>query len=74
MATIEIHAEVTGSVWKLLKKPGEAVSEGDELMLIESMKMEIPVISEEAGTVLEVLVAEGEAIQEGQIVLTIAAG
>lgn len=74
MANINIHSEVTGSVWKLLRKPGEQVSEGDEIMLIESMKMEIPVVSEETGTIVEVLVAEGDSVQEGQVVVTIALG
>lgn len=74
MADIKIYSEVTGSVWKLLKKPGEQVSEGDEIMLIESMKMEIPVVSEEAGTIGDLLVAEGDPVQDGQVVATVTAG
>jgi len=74
MANINIHSEVTGSVWKLLKKPGDPVSEGEEIMLIESMKMEIPVVAEEAGTLTELLVAESDPVQDGQAVATISVG
>ncbi|MCM5569941.1 biotin/lipoyl-binding carrier protein [Burkholderiaceae bacterium FT117] len=73
MASIKVRAEVTGSVWKLLKQPGDAIASGDEIMLIESMKMEIPVVADEDGTLSELLVAEGDPIQEGQVVATISA-
>jgi biotin carboxyl carrier protein len=71
MAQMKVLSEVTGSVWKLLKKPGDTVSAGDEIMLIESMKMEIPVIAEEDGTIAELHVAETDAVQEGQLVATL---
>jgi acetyl-CoA carboxylase biotin carboxyl carrier protein len=71
MAQMKVRSDVTGSVWKLLKQPGERVAAGEEIMLIESMKMEIPVIAEEDGTVAELLVAESDAVQEGQIVATL---
>ncbi|MBN9429761.1 MAG: biotin/lipoyl-binding carrier protein [Burkholderiales bacterium] len=74
MSTVKIRSEVTGSVWKLLKQPGDTLAAGEEIMLIESMKMEIPVISEEAGRLTELQVAEGDAIQEGQIVATMQVG
>lgn len=74
MASIKVRSEVTGSVWKLLKQPGDAIASGDEIMLIESMKMEIPVVADEDGTLAELMVAEGDPIQEGQVVATIAAG
>ena len=74
MASIKVRSEVTGSLWKLLKQPGDPIAAGDEIMLIESMKMEIPVVADEDGTLDEVLVAEGDPIQEGQVVATIAAG
>ena len=73
MASIKVHSEVTGSVWKLLKKTGEHISEGDEIMLVESMKMEIPVIADEAGTITEIMVPESDPVQEGQVVAIIAA-
>jgi acetyl-CoA carboxylase biotin carboxyl carrier protein len=71
---IKVLSEVTGSVWKLLKQPGDAIASGDEIMLIESMKMEIPVVADEDGTLAELLVAVGDPIQEGQAVATISAG
>jgi biotin carboxyl carrier protein len=74
MAQMKVRSEVTGSVWKLLKKPGDRVAAGDEIMLIESMKMEIPVLAEEDATVAELHVAETDAVQEGQVVATLKAG
>jgi len=74
MARMKVRSEVTGSVWKLLKKPGDRVAAGDEIMLIESMKMEIPVLAEEDATVAELHVAETDAVQEGQVVATLDAG
>jgi acetyl-CoA carboxylase biotin carboxyl carrier protein len=71
MAQMKVRSDVTGSVWKLLKQPGEHIAAGDEIMLIESMKMEIPVIAEEDGTLAELLVAESDPVQEGQIVATV---
>jgi acetyl-CoA carboxylase biotin carboxyl carrier protein len=66
MARKEIKSEITGSVWKIVKRPGDAVGEEDALMILESMKMEIPVLAEARGKVLEILVAEGDAVVEGQ--------
>ena len=74
MAQMKVRSEVTGSVWKLLKKPGDRVAAGDEIMLIESLKMEIPVLAEEDATVAELHVAETDAVQEGQVVATLKAG
>ena len=74
MARTKVRSEVTGSVWKLLKNPGDAIAEGDDIMLIESMKMEIPVVADESGILAEVHVAEADPVQEGQIVATIDAG
>lgn len=74
MSTVKIRSEVTGSVWKLLKQPGDTLTAGEEIMLIESMKMEIPVICEAGGRLAELQVAEGDAIQEGQIVATMQVG
>jgi acetyl-CoA carboxylase biotin carboxyl carrier protein len=71
MARLAAKSEVSGSVWKVEVALGQKVAEGDTLMLIESMKMEIPVIAESAGTVAAILVAEGDAIAEGQSVATL---
>ena len=68
MARIEIKSEITGTVWKLVSKPGDRVASGDTLIIVESMKMEIPVITEDAGTVKEILVKEKEPVAEGQVV------
>jgi acetyl-CoA carboxylase biotin carboxyl carrier protein len=73
MSMMKIKAEVTGSVWKVLKQPGDPVVAGEEILLLESMKMEIPVIAEDGGHVDTVHVKEGDAITEGQIVVTIRA-
>ena len=68
MAT-EIRAHITGNVWKVLVKPGDEVSEGDTLVIFESMKMEIPVEAEDDGTVGEVRIQEGQAVTEGDVIL-----
>ena len=68
MARIEIKSEITGTVWKLTTKPGDRVESGDTLIIIESMKMEIPVITEDPGTVKEILVKQKDPVAEGQVV------
>jgi len=68
MARIEIKSEITGTVWKLTSKPGDRVESGDTLIVIESMKMEIPIPAPIGGKVVEILVADGEALAEGQVV------
>ena len=68
MARIEIKSEITGTVWKIQSRPGDKVESGDTLIVIESMKMEIPVITEDAGTVKEIRVKEKDPVAEGQVV------
>jgi biotin carboxyl carrier protein len=68
MATIQIKAEVAGSVWKIVTAVGDTVEPGGTLMILESMKMEIPVIAEDGGKVEKFTVAETEAVNEGQVV------
>ena len=68
MARIEIKSEITGTVWQLKAKPGDKVEAGDTLIVIESMKMEIPVITEDPGTVTDILVKEKDPVAEGQVV------
>jgi acetyl-CoA carboxylase biotin carboxyl carrier protein len=68
MARIEVKAEVTGRVWKILVPVGARVDADEPVMIVESMKMEIPVTSEESGTVVQLLVAEGAAVEDGQVV------
>ena len=68
MAT-EVEAHITGNVWKILVKVGESVEEGDQLVILESMKMEIPIEAEEEGTVKEIKIEEGQAVNEGDVVI-----
>jgi len=65
----KIRSEVSGSVWKVEVTVGQQVKEGDTLVVVESMKMEIPVTAPSAGTVTEILVAEGEAVVDDQVIL-----
>ena len=74
MAVEEIHAEMVSSVWKVLVEAGAQVAVGDTLVILESMKMEIPVLTETAGTVQQMHVVEGEVLQEGDLIATVAAG
>jgi acetyl-CoA carboxylase biotin carboxyl carrier protein len=64
MAT-SVRAHITGTVWKIEVKVGDAVSEGQAVVILESMKMEMPVESPAAGKVIAVLVAEGASVEEG---------
>ena len=68
MARIEVKSEITGTVWQVKAQPGDTVESGDTLVVIESMKMEIPVITEDAGVVKEILVKEKDPVAEGQVV------
>lgn len=65
---MRIESEVTGVVCRIEAQPGQVVAEGDTLLLVESMKMEIPICADRAGTVAEVLVAEGDMVSDGQVV------
>ena len=71
MAVIKVKSEVTGSVWKIVAASGARLDAGETIMILESMKMEIPVIAEDGGTLAELHVAEGEAVSEGQVVATL---
>lgn len=67
----EIHAEMVANVWKVTVTEGQAVADGDTVAILESMKMEIPVVCSTDGTVSALHVAEGEAVQEGDLIATI---
>ena len=71
MARIEVLAEVTGKIWKIQILEGVRVSEDDSIMIIESMKMEIPVFSTDAGQLIEILVKDS--VEDGQVVAVIEA-
>ena len=68
---MEIRAELTATVWKVVVEQGTTVAEGDELVILESMKMEIPVVATVAGTVTEMRVGEEDRINEGDVVAVI---
>ncbi len=68
---MEIRAELTATVWKVVVEQGAIVAEGDELVILESMKMEIPVVATVAGTVTEMRVGEEDRINEGDVVAVI---
>lgn len=67
MAELKVRSEIAGSVWKIEVTVGEEVAEDDPLIVLESMKMEIPLLSPRAGVVREILVVEGDPIGEGDI-------
>jgi len=71
MADIEVETEVTGNVWKVLCQVGDHVETEQELVILESMKMEIPVEAPQAGMVKALNVSEGDAVDEGQIILVL---
>jgi acetyl-CoA carboxylase biotin carboxyl carrier protein len=71
LAIVNVKSEIAGNVWKIQLKPGDKVELEGEIMILESMKMEIPVLSPKGGTIKEIKVAEGEAISEGQLVAVI---
>jgi len=64
---IEVRAELVGNVWKVQASAGDQVDEDDVLLILESMKMEIPVTAPAAGTVREIRVKEQDVVQEGQV-------
>ena len=67
MAEIRVRSEIAGSVWKIEVSVGDAVAEEDALLILESMKMEIPLLAPRPGVVKEIRVKEGDAIAEGDI-------
>ncbi|MGS2648045.1 biotin/lipoyl-binding carrier protein [Streptosporangium sp. LJ11] len=67
----EIRAEMVANVWKILVAEGDPVEEGDPVVILESMKMEIPVLAEEGGVIARLQVADGDVIQEGDLIAVI---
>jgi acetyl-CoA carboxylase biotin carboxyl carrier protein len=68
----KVAAPVTGTVWKIQVKPGDTVEEGQTLVILESMKMEMPVEAPQGGKVAELKVIEGQAVEEGDVLLSLA--
>ncbi len=67
----EVRAEMVANVWKVVAGEGDQVEADDTLVILESMKMEIPVLAETAGTVTKLHVAEGDVVQEGDLIAVI---
>jgi acetyl-CoA carboxylase biotin carboxyl carrier protein len=67
----EVEAHITGTVWKIEVAVGDSVDEGDTVVILESMKMEMPVEAEDAGTVKEISVEEGQAVSEGDTLVVL---
>jgi acetyl-CoA carboxylase biotin carboxyl carrier protein len=74
MASIEIRTDITGTVWKLVAVPGAILEEDEPILLVESMKMEIPIGAPEAGQLIEILAAEGDTVTEGMVFARMEAG
>lgn len=71
MAVLDIKAETPGTVWEIVARPGDDLAAGDEILVIESMKMEIPVGAARPGKLIDILVAQGDDVAEGQTVARI---
>jgi acetyl-CoA carboxylase biotin carboxyl carrier protein len=67
----EVRAEMVANVWKVVASEGDQIEDGDTLVILESMKMEIPVLAEDAGTLTKLHVNEGDVVQEGDLIATI---
>ena len=66
-----VEAHITGTVWKVECDVGQSVTEGDTLVILESMKMEMPVEAEDSGTVKEIRCEEGQSVSEGDILVVL---
>ena len=66
-----VEANITGTVWKIEVAVGDTITEGDTVVILESMKMEMPIESEDDGTVAEILVQEGQSVQEGDVLVVL---
>ena len=67
----DVRAEIVASVLEVVVHEGDQIGEGDTLVLLESMKMEIPVLAETDGTISQLAVAEGDVVQEGELIAVI---
>jgi acetyl-CoA carboxylase biotin carboxyl carrier protein len=67
----DVEAHITGTVWKIEVKVGDEVAEGDTVVILESMKMEMPVEAEDEGTVSEIVCTEGQSVSEGDTLVVL---
>ncbi len=70
-AMADVEAHITGTVWKIECEVGQKIEEGDTVVILESMKMEMPVEAEDSGTVKEILCEEGQAVNEGDTLVVL---
>ncbi len=68
--SIEIHSQTPGNVWKILKAPGDSVNEGEQIMILEAMKMEIDIVAEKTGIIKSIEVKTNDAVVDGQLLAT----
>lgn len=68
---MQVKSEIAGSVWKIMAAPGDSLNSDDVIVILESMKMEIPIVAPKAGTLSHLHVTEGEMIGEGQLIATL---
>jgi len=73
MAIVNVKTEIAGTVWQIVAAVGSTLGEEDPILVLESMKMEIPVTAPKSGKLVEILVAEGDTIAEGRVVARIEA-
>jgi acetyl-CoA carboxylase biotin carboxyl carrier protein len=71
MAELRVKSEIAGAVWKIEVAVGDRVAEDDPLLILEAMKMEIPLLAPRSGVVTEILVAEGDRVAEGDIAVVL---
>jgi len=71
MAEVKVRSEIAAKVWKVEVAVGATVAEGDSIIQLESMKMEIPILAPVAGTIVQLLVEEGNSVAEGQVLALI---
>jgi acetyl-CoA carboxylase biotin carboxyl carrier protein len=71
LAVAEVRAEMVANVWKVVVSEGDQVEDGDTLVILESMKMEIPVLAETPGVITKLHVAEGDVVQEDELIAEI---
>jgi acetyl-CoA carboxylase biotin carboxyl carrier protein len=69
--SVEVEAHITGTVWKIEVAVGDQVADGDTVVILESMKMEMPVEVEDDGTVSEIKCEEGQSVQEGDVLVVL---
>ena len=67
----QVEASITGTVWKIEVSVGDEIEEGDTVVILESMKIEMPMEAEDAGTVTEIRVEEGQAVSEGDVLVVL---